>query len=236
MPFSRAVVRPGRPALVALTLVGVLIGGLAPAGAARADESQTLAALLTGSFSTAQQAAGDPQVPLLRRQVTPIWPRRHDGPWLYVEEAPEADRGRPARQRIVQIRFAPERGGVELRSYRLPDPAAAVGAWRDPSRLKELMPEQLDRIAGCEVVLYRRGEWNFSGNTVGTDCADPDGRAAYLIIQMSVQSAFTRVWERGFTGAGEAVRDTVEGGFRFDKAAPDMPDAGAADTTGPSGR
>ncbi|ACI98479.1 chromophore lyase CpcT/CpeT [Rhodospirillum centenum] len=235
MLLSRVSGRP-RPIIAALILLGVLIGPLVPAGAARADESQTLAALLTGSFSTAQQAAADPRVPPLRRQVTPIWPRRHDGPWLYVEEAPEDDRDRPIRQAIMQIRFAPERGGVELRSYRLPDPAAAVGAWRDPARLKALMPEQLDRIAGCEVVLYRRGEWTFSGNTVGTDCADPDGRAAYRLIQMSVQSAFTRIWERGFTGAGEAVQETAAGGLRFDKVAPDTLETGAGDTAGPSGR
>ena len=58
--------------------------------------------LMTGSFSSAEQAAADPEYRDIRLEMSQIWPARSDGVWLYVEQS-AADAPAPYRQRVYRL-------------------------------------------------------------------------------------------------------------------------------------
>lgn len=186
---------------------------------ARADEALALAKIMTGRFSSARQAAETPGYQNVELNVTPIWGRRDDGPWLYVEQAFADSPDKPYRQRIYQLRFAPEIAGIELRVYTLPDPAAAVGAWKDPTRLGRLRPDELGRLEGCEVLFSRRGEWLFRGSTRGEACRNTHRGATYMTSEMVVEPGMTRILDRGYNAERQQVWGPTDGSYRFDKVA-----------------
>lgn len=203
----------------------ILGGGLLTAlltlasATAWADDAAALAKILTGNYSSARQAAADPAQSAEVMRITPIWAGRTDGPWLYVERAEAAAPDTPTEQEIWQLKFQPHKGGTEVRFYTLPDPDMAVGAWRKPEKLRALLPEQLTRIEGCELVLQRRQEFEFDGGTPGMDCRPEDADAAYVLVQANVVSRGMRLWERGFDADGRQVSGPAEEGQRFDKVA-----------------
>lgn len=209
----------GATALAAALILAPILVLAGLAAPALAQEELALAKVMTGRFSSARQAAEDPDYQAVELNVTPIWGRRGDGPWLYVEQAFADSPSKPYRQRIYQLRYAPQVSGVELRVFTLPDPAAAVGAWKDPTRLGRLRPEELTRLEGCEVLFSRRGEYLFRGSTQGEGCRNSHRGAAYMTSEMVVEPAMTRIWDRGYSAERQQVWGPKAGSYRFDKVA-----------------
>ncbi len=206
-------------ALAGAILLGLLGTGITAPLPASAQDQLALAQIMTGRFSSARQAGENPDYQAVELNVTPIWGRRDDGPWLYVEQAFADSPGKPYRQRVYQLRFAPELAGVEMRVFALPDPAAAVGAWKDPTKLGRLRPDELRRLEGCEVVFSRRGQWLFRGATRGEDCRNTHRGAAYMTSEMVVEPAMTRIWDRGYDADRRQVWGPKDGSYQFDKVA-----------------
>ncbi|MFM2044331.1 MAG: hypothetical protein RLY86_2907 [Pseudomonadota bacterium] len=197
---------------------------------AAADDAAALVKLLTGGFSTARQAAQAPDQPQSETlRITPVWPHRTDGPWLYVERALAVAPDRPVSQQIWQVKFQPHKGGTEIRFHDLPDPAAVVGAWRDPAKLRAVAPERLTRREGCDLILQRRREFYFAGGSTGMDCPagdgptgggqGGDGRAESVTVQSTVAAEGLTWWERGYDAGGRQVTGAAESGLVFDKVA-----------------
>ena len=69
--------------------------------------------------------------------MAPIWPERDDGHWLYVEQAVAEMADRPYRQRVYRVTFVGD-DLYESRVFELPDPAAAIGAWKEEAPLTDL--------------------------------------------------------------------------------------------------
>jgi CpeT protein len=137
------------PSVLCLLL---LTTGCAVGRAAR--DQQELATWMGDSFSSAAQHAADPDNFFdIRLQMAPIWQHRHDGPWLYVEQA-AADRWeRPYRQRVYHL-FLRDDGALESAVYTLPgDPLRYAGAWRDVDPLANLEPDDLIMRNGCSIIL-----------------------------------------------------------------------------------
>lgn len=180
-----------------------------------ADERERLAALMSGRFSSRAQAAADQRFLAIDLRVVRLWPERTDGPWLYVEQARSDAIDRPYRQRVYQL----VRDGATLRSrvFTLPDPRAAVGAWREPARLSSLDAAQLSLRAGCDVVLRASAGRAFVGATQGKACASELAGAAYATSQVEIDAGGMTSWDRGFDAADRQVWGAVAGGYRFDR-------------------
>lgn len=99
--------------------------------------SVQLAAAMTGTFSTTEQARGDQNFRNLTMHATPIWTDRMDGPWLYVEQALSDAPEHPHRQHIYQL-IALTESSLELHVFDLPEPIAVTGAWKNPLHLGKL--------------------------------------------------------------------------------------------------
>jgi len=196
------------------------LGRSAAPPAAPTDVAE-LAALLTGSFSSATQHAADPEnYRNIALHTAPIWTGRSDGPWLYVEQALAGRPERPYRQRVYQL-AASTGGTVESRVFMLPgDPLEWAGAWREPQRLDALSPDALESRTGCTVVLRRRADGVFTGGTVGTGCASELAGASYATSDVEITARRLVTWDRGFASDGQQVWGATTGGYIFERLSP----------------
>lgn len=205
-----------------LFVVCTLLGCQAthPAGpkAGGRSEVETLAAWMTGSFSSAAQHARDPNnYHDIRLHMVPIWTQRADGPWLYVEQAAAATPEQPYRQRVYRLVSRAD-GRIESVVYVLPgDPLRFAGAWRTPGRFEELAPEDLEVRAGCGLLLRREADGTFVGATEGQGCESTLRGAAYATSEATIAPTGMVTWDRGFDARGRQVWGATGGGYRFDK-------------------
>jgi len=200
---------------------------LLTAGAIFADDDvsdlQELTTWMAGDFSNAVQAAEDPEFFDLSLHVAPIWPDRTDGHWFYVEQAVRLHQDRPYRQRVFRVReLAP--GLFESQVFTLPDPTAAVGAWRAEDPLTDLEPADLAERDGCAILLRRRSE-TFVGSTIASLCTSTLRGAAYATSEVVVTPDGVVSWDRGFAADGHQVWGTTKGGTVFDRIVPDEEEA-----------
>ncbi len=191
----------------------------------RLDGKEKAARMLTGSFSSAEQAAADPEHFLdIRLRSVRIWENRRStgregrlAPvWLYVEQASASASDRPYRQRVYEIVDGREDGHVLSRVYTLPEPSAWAGAWRDPSRFDALRPEDLTLRFGCTVEL----EWDevalvFVGGTRGEACASDLGGASYATSEVRLGWGGMATWDRGYDAEGRQVWGSETGPYQF---------------------
>ncbi len=216
-------------ASLAIVLSGTLLAALSGCGAGIGEkfynyktpeppdmEVLTVAQMMSGSFSSAAQAAGDPDYRHITLEVARIWPMNDDGVWLYVEQAAAESRDKPYRQRIYHLT---RRNPVLLASeiYLLPDPAAVVGAWEDPSRFDALAPADLTVKEGCSVELEKVNQWTYAGATKDRDCPSELHGAAYATSEVTLTPSWLESWDRGYDEGGEQVWGAQKGPYRFDK-------------------
>jgi len=180
------------------------------------DDCRLLAAWLCGSFSSAAQHQADPENFFdIRLHMMPIWPARTDGPWIYVEQAAAEKLDQPYRQRVY--RLAPRSdGAIESVVHELPgDALRFAGAWRDPSLLDQLTPEQLIPREGCSLILRRTAAECFTGSTVGRTCISTLRGAAYATSEATVTPFELITWDRGYDAEGRQVWGATKGGYVF---------------------
>lgn len=179
------------------------------------EDVEVLSAYLTGHFSSAAQAEGDPSYFDVHLRAVPIWGDRGDGPWLYVEQAIASALDRPYRQRVYKLSV----DGDQFRSdvYTLPgDPLQFAGAWREPGRFDDLPAEALTLRAGCGIVMRFDGD-AFVGGTVGRGCESSRAGAAYVTSEVRLTPTQVISWDRGFSDDGTQVWGAEKGGYVFDR-------------------
>jgi hypothetical protein len=170
---------------------------------------------MTGSFSSAEQAAADPDFYDIRLEMVPIWTDRQDATWLYVEQAAAAQLDRPYRQRVYRLS---EQQDQTFRSavYELPgDPLMYAGAFREPARLNDLDPADLKIREGCAVILQRESAQSFVGSTVGRQCTSTLRGASHATSTVTVTATGIESWDRGFADSGEQVWGAEKGPYIF---------------------
>lgn len=181
-----------------------------------APDLALLAAWMTGSFSSTEQAAADPDnFRDVRLHMTPIWQARRDGPWLYVEQAMASTPDRPYRQRVYRLSRGTEKNTFTSAVYELPgDPLVFAGAWRTPTMLDAVMPENLSPREGCTITLRFKDD-AFRGSTAGAGCVSTLRGAAYATSEVVITSTMIVSWDRGFDAEGNQKWGAEKGGYVF---------------------
>jgi hypothetical protein len=205
-----------RHVLLLCCAVVASLAGCAAWKAAPATPGDRLIAALTGSFSSAAQAARDRDYAEVELHAVRIWPERRDGAWLYVEQATAAARGKPYRQRIYHI--VPQGGEWISQVYLLPGNAQDyAGAWRMPQRFAAMRIADLQLREGCDVILKALPDGRFSGGTRGKACASELRGAVYATSEVTLDAQGMTSWDRGFDADGRLVWGAVKGPYRFDR-------------------
>ena len=211
------------PIVIVTFLLGIAAAPAAPArAAADADDLATLATWLTGSFSSAQQAAADTNYFDIRLRMAPMWTDRSDGPWIYVEQATATAQDRPYRQRVYRLREGGD-GTFTSEVYALPGARRFAGAWRHGRPLATLTPDSLLAREGCAVVLRRAADGRFAGGTEGQRCASDLRGAAYATSEVTVGPDVIESWDRGFAADGSQAWGATGGGYVFVREPADAP-------------
>lgn len=175
---------------------------------------------MTGAFSSAAQAAGDPEFLDIRLFMTRIWADRDDGAWLYVEQASASALARPYRQRVYRVTTSDD-GSFRSEVFELPgDPLAFAGSWRDPSKFASLDPGTLPAREGCAIVLRRDGD-GFNGSTQGNSCPSSLRGATYATSTVRISSRGMATWDRGFDASGAQVWGATKGAYEFARVDPE---------------
>jgi len=204
-----------------------------PVPAARVTDGPSLSVLaerLTGSFSSAAQAAKDPENYYdIRLHGVRVWESRTDGVWLYIEQATAKMPEKPYRQRVYHL-TEPSKGTFRSDVYTLPDAKAAVNCWKDAATLKSvfegLTPDKLTLRDGCSITLVWKaseggvpGEGAFVGGTSGTECASDLRDAKYATSEVSIFADQMISWDRGYDAKGKQVWGASKGGYVFVRGA-----------------
>lgn len=180
-----------------------------------------LAEWMTGAFSSAAQAAADPEFFEVRLVMVPIWTERADGPWLYIEQAVASALDRPYRQRVYHL--VREEGGVRSEVRELSgDALDFAGAWRDATRFDAITPADLVERPGCSVHLARTAPDVWTGSTLDDHCKSDFRGASYATSIITLTPDSIESWDRGWDAAGEQVWGAVKSGYVFDRV--EMPE------------
>lgn len=208
--------------LCATLAVATAMSGCAGLGRSNADrDMQTLSAWMEGSFSSAEQAAADPDYRDIRLHIARIWKDQHDGTWFYVEQAVAGKP--PYRQRVYHLTASRGRhaeGTLRFVSevYLLPGDAHRFdGAWQDERKLAGVTPNDLASRDGCAVILFRRDDQTFAGSTQGTGCASDLAGAKYATSKVRITSDALESWDQGFNEKDEQVWGATKGPYLFKK-------------------
>ena len=204
--------------LAAVALAAGLAAALAtpPAAAAPpagAGDLDRLAAWLTGSFSSAAQAARDTNFFDIRLRIVPIWKHRAGEHWRYVEQAAAAKLDRPYRQRVYRATATPD-GGLESAVFALRDPLRFAGEWKKDAPLAGLTPDSLLAREGCSVLL-KWADGRFVGGTRGTGCASDLRGAAHATSEVTVEKDRMLSLDRGWDAAGKQAWGSTAGPYEF---------------------
>lgn len=180
------------------------------------EDCSRLAGWMTGSFSSAAQAASDPEnfydISLI---MEPIWLDRTDGPWLYVEQAAADSLERPYRQRVYRLVQTDD--FVRSEVFELPgDPLEYAGAHATPERFDRFGPADLSEREGCAITLARLGA-GYTGSTADRTCGSTLGGASYATSEVTVTRDLLTSWDRGFDEEGQQVWGAELGPYRFVK-------------------
>ncbi len=170
---------------------------------------------MIGSFSSEEQAKNDSDYYNISLEMQRIWNERNDGYWLYVEQSVASSKDKPYRQRIYHLY---QYDGV-IRSviYSIPDEERFIGGCKNISVFDELSPEELESREGCDVIITRKDENTFVGNTIDKNCTSNLRGASYATTEVLITKDKMISWDRGFNDKDEQVWGAEKGGYIFRK-------------------
>jgi hypothetical protein len=171
---------------------------------------------MSGYFSSQQQALQDSSYRDVRLHMVPIWKKRTDGYWLYVEQAVAEYADKPYRQRVYHV-YQDQHQNYYSEVYTLKNPSAYAGAWKQENPLAGLILDSLDLRQGCTTVLQRISGDEFAGGTRGKDCRSSIAGASYATSEVYVHPDKIVSWDRGFDDGGNQVWGAEKGGYIFNK-------------------
>lgn len=205
------------PLILLLLLIGTLAFLLSACNADKDVELDRLVTLMTGSFSSQVQAEADTNFFDIRLEMKPIWIDKSDtfeGRYLYVEQAASWSLDKPYRQRVYHVTNAGD-GVYSSMVYALPDPDAAIGAWRDDAPLADLTPADLIEREGCAVFLKLQPDGSFKGSTHEKDCTSSLRGATYATSEITIEADQVLSWDRGWNDKDEHVWGAEFSGYVF---------------------
>jgi len=173
------------------------------------------ASLLSGRFSNAAQAAGDTAFFHISLVMTPIWPERRDGVWLYVEQAMASKPDKPYRQRVYKLTH-PSKNLYRSDIYTVKNAKEFAGLQSDRNKKQQLTPDSIELKDGCEVILRNR-KGTYRGGTSGKNCSSDLRGASYATSDITLKEGELFSWDRGFDAAGKQVWGSTKGGYIFVK-------------------
>jgi hypothetical protein len=211
-------------ALLVLTIAVAVVTSFA-ADSTSYQALPLLADWMSGSFSSADQAASDTAFLDIRVQMMPIWRQLSSAMYMYVEQARADQLDLPYRQRVYRLTQIDD-STLSSQVFELKDRTKAIGAWRkfadgkvNPGLqyLNSLTPEDLQARDGCTIYLRIEGDSAFVGSTREQECKSNLRGASYATSEVRLTKDYMYTWDRGFDSTGTQVWGATKGGYMFKK-------------------
>lgn len=138
---------------------------------------------------------------------------------LYLEQAYNYQLNQPYRVRVLH--FIQREKDVLLENYKVKDEERFYGAARDRTKLVDLTPDDLETMAGCDILVNWTGE-SFRGKVEpGKKCmVMRKGMTTYLDNEFIVTADHMTSYDRGRDPETDKLLwGSVAGPFEFDKVA-----------------
>jgi hypothetical protein len=174
----------------------------------------TLADMMTGTFSSQNQAEMDSAFYSINLVMYPIWETSKKVKWLYVEQAVSSALDKPYRQRVYRLTKV-KKGVFESKVYELANPSAFVQSWKTPGLFETISPNSLVERAGCSVFLKKESVDCYSGSTDGKNCLSSLRGAAYATSKVEVCPGAITSWDQGWDASDEQVWGADKAGYIF---------------------
>lgn len=176
-------------------------------------DTEELATLMTGSFSSSAQAGADTNYYNISLHMYPIWPNE-EADYLYVEQAVATMQSRPYRQRVYKLERTAE-GAYKSSVYKIVNDSLFIGMWKKPTFFDNYSPADLILREGCAVYLYRNADGSYTGSTKDQDCGSTMRGASYATSIVDIQAEQISSWDQGFDSDGKQVWGAENGPYIF---------------------
>lgn len=173
-----------------------------------------LVKMMTGSFGSGAQAAGDSSYYDISLHMYPIWQSSGEH-YLYVEQALASMQDKPYRQRVYKVVAAGDQRYISY-VYTLPDASKFIGAYKSDELWSQITPLDLEIREGCEVYLYPNGD-GYSGKTKDKTCKSTLRGASYASSEVLIDQDGIVSWDQGWDDKGTQVWGATNGGYMFKK-------------------
>ena len=177
---------------------------------------RTLARWMAADFSNQAQAfANPPFYAHIRVAIRPLSADKFGAPMMFLEQAYDFALQQPYRLRVLKLKVV--EGHIEIENFKVRDADQFYGAARDLEKLKQLTPDHLEPMNGCDMIVDWTGT-SFKGEVQpGKQCRIiRDGKETYLENSFEVSEVGLTSLDRGYDPeTHERVWGSVAGAFEF---------------------
>ncbi|MEH1944117.1 MAG: chromophore lyase CpcT/CpeT [Nostoc sp.] len=176
----------------------------------------TLARWMAADFSNQEQAFENPPFYAhIRVCIRPLPLELFSGVSLFLEQAYDFLLNQPYRMRVMKL--IPAEKHIVIEHYTVKEEQKFYGASRDPERLKVLSVDQLEKMAGCNMVVEWTGK-SFKGRVEPGKCCIVvrDGKNTYLDNEFEIDAKEFFSLDRGRDlDTDERLWGSIAGPFHF---------------------
>ncbi len=180
------------------------------------DQLNTLVNLMSGDFSSREQAENDTLFYDINLVMYPIWKNDPKSKWLYVEQAVTKYIKKPYRQRVYKISNLGN-GLFESEIYKLANPDNFIHGWEQPDVFNQINSDSLIIREGCAVFLRKNKDNCYTGSTKDKACKSTLRGAAYATSEVTICSGQVISWDQGWDTNDEQVWGAETEGYIFKK-------------------
>ena len=180
----------------------------------QSTELKKVAKWLQGSYSSELQSKNDSDYFNISLKIIPIWTKRTDGFWFYVEQAMSTMTDKPYRQRVYHL-TEPQAGKFESAIFMLDNPLRFAGKVQD---VEALPIDSIHLKEGCSVYLaFNKDNKSYVGGTDGVNCPSDRSGAKYATSIVTLDKEQLLSWDQGFDAENKQVWGATKGGYHFIK-------------------
>ena len=177
---------------------------------------KTLARWMAADYSNQAQAYENPPFfAHIRVCMRPLPNELMGGTSLFLEQAYDYALNQPYRLRVLKLNIIENR--IELENYKVKEQEKFYGASRDRDRLKQLTPDLIEKMNGCDMNVTWTGK-EFQGQIKpGKACiVERKGKVTYLDNSFEVDGTQLISYDRGRDPeTDELVWGSIAGPFEF---------------------
>lgn len=174
---------------------------------------QEFARLLIGEFSSKEQSLQDTTYLNIHLSMSRIWDEDKSAIWLYVEQAMDAKREKPYRQRVYKLNH-PRKDIFTSEIYTLKNQERFIGLQNDPTKRTMITPDMIELKDGCTVTM-NKSIGIYIGGTDADKCPSDLRGASYATTKIILKENMLESWDQGFDKNGVQVWGATKGGYIF---------------------